>query len=260
MEFSQIVSSALLIWLVIPVALIIFLLKTPFVKGWIGEFIINVISTFFLRKGEYHVLKNVTLPAVGGTTQIDQIIVSEYGIFVVEIKNMKGWIFGGQQQKTWTQQIYKNKKQFQNPLHQNYKHIKTLENSLNIEGGNIFSVIVFAGDSTFKTSMPDNVRYPMGYIKYIKSKKEKLFSEQEVKKIIDQINSGKLQTSFKTHRQHIEHVKSIVNEKKINEDKVCPKCGNQMVLKTAKKGKYKGQQFWGCKNFPKCREIININE
>jgi hypothetical protein len=213
-EFNQLFSSALIIWLVIPIALIIFLLKTSFFKGWFGEFIINVIGTFFLNKAEYHVLKNVTLPTEDGTTQIDQIIVSKYGIFVVEIKNMKGWIFGEQQQKTWTQQIYKHRRKFQNPLFQNYKHIKTLENSLN-KRDKIFSLIVFAGDSTFKTSMPENVTRPIGYIEYIKSKREILFSEYEVDEIIDQINSGKLQPSLKTHRQHVNHVKSIVNKKRL---------------------------------------------
>ena len=34
----------------------------------------------------------------GGTTQIDHILVSKYGIFVIETKNRKGWIFGGPQQ------------------------------------------------------------------------------------------------------------------------------------------------------------------
>jgi hypothetical protein len=89
-----------------------------------------------------------------------------------------------------------------------------LENSLN-KRDKIFSLIVFAGDSTFKTSMPENVTRPIGYIEYIKSKREILFSEYEVDEIIDQINSGKLQPSLKTHRQHVNHVKSIVNKKRL---------------------------------------------
>ena len=43
---------------------------------------------------------------------------------------MKGWIFGLANQKTWTQKIYKHTNKFQNPLHQNYKHVKTLEAQL----------------------------------------------------------------------------------------------------------------------------------
>ena len=39
---------------------------------------------------------------------------------------------------------------------------------------------------------------------------------------------------------------------------VCPKCGNELVLRTAKKGENKGNPFYGCSNFPKCRFIQNI--
>jgi len=44
-----------------------------------------------LNKDEYKTIKNVTLPAEGGTTQIDHIIVSQYGVFVIETKNMAVW-------------------------------------------------------------------------------------------------------------------------------------------------------------------------
>ena len=36
----------------------------------------------------------------------------------------------------------------------------------------------------------------------------------------------------------------------------CPKCGCEMVLRTAKKGKYAGQKFWGCSRFPGCKSIL----
>ena len=38
----------------------------------------------------------------------------------------------------------------------------------------------------------------------------------------------------------------------------CPKCGSKMVLRTAKKGKYSGQKFWGCSKFPICDGILNV--
>jgi hypothetical protein len=48
-------------------------------------------------------------------------------VFVVETKNMKGWIFGSATQPFWTQKIFRSNYKFQNPLHQNYKHVKTLQ-------------------------------------------------------------------------------------------------------------------------------------
>ena len=118
------------LWFLIPLVLIVGLLKSPWFKGMVGEFIVNLSTWIFLDKEQYHLIKNVTLPTENGSTQIDHIIVSKFGVFVVETKNMKGWIFGSPNQKTWTQKIYKHTSKFQNPLHQNYKHIKTLESLL----------------------------------------------------------------------------------------------------------------------------------
>ena len=39
---------------------------------------------------------------------------------------------------------------------------------------------------------------------------------------------------------------------------VCPKCGNPMVLRTARKGANAGSQFWGCCAYPKCKGVRQI--
>ncbi len=200
-------------WFLIPIIIIGMLIKTSWFKGVFGEFIVNFLSNFFLNKNEYHLIKNVTIPTSNGTTQIDHIIVSQYGVFVVETKNMKGWIFGSERQKMWTQKIYKYTSQFQNPLHQNYKHVKILQELLDLNDESIHSLIVFIGNSTFKTDMPDNVTQGFGYLKYIKSKREIILPFSKVNEIIEKIQKERLTPSFKTHREHVKHVKGIVKEK-----------------------------------------------
>jgi hypothetical protein len=44
-----------------------------------------------------------------------------------------------------------------------------------------------------------------------------------------------------------------------NTDPACPKCGNRMILRTAKGGANQGETFWGCSNFPKCRGILKYS-
>lgn len=246
------------VWYLIPIFIFAVIIKSAWFKGIIGEWQVNLLIKFFLDKNEYHLIKNVTLPTDDGTTQIDHIIVSKYGIFVVETKNMKGWIFGSENQKQWTQQIFKHKSKFQNPLHQNYKHVKTLEATLEIESNakndSIFSVIIFIGDSTFKTKMPENVRFARDGIEYIKSKTVIFFNVDEVATIMEQIESGRLERSIKNNRQHVKHVKEIVKEKA--DTKSCSRCNSKMVLRKATKGKNEGNEFWGCSTFPKCRNVV----
>lgn len=255
MDFSSILNSVLSNFAYfIPLVLFIWIAKTPWFKGILGEFIVNTAVRFFLDTQKYHLIKNVTLPTEDGSTQIDHIIVSEFGVFVIETKNMKGWIFGLEHQKQWTQKIFKHTSKFQNPLHQNYKHTKTLSSCLDINEDKLFSVIVFVGDSTFKTNMPENVTYARGLIRFIKSKKSSIISSKESIEITERIQSGRLKSSIKTHRAHAKHVQEIKNKEPIK--KQCPKCGNSLILRTAKKGANAGNQFWGCTQYPKCKTVI----
>ncbi len=253
-NYTDVISNVLNFWYFIPIILILMFFKMPMGRGIMGEFLVNLAINIKLDKKKYHLLKNVTLPTEEGTTQIDHIIVSQYGIFVIETKNMKGWIFGDEHQKTWTQKIYKHSSKFQNPLHQNYKHTKTIESLLELEADKIFSIVTFVGESTFKTKMPKNVTKGGEFISFINSKTDKIFSEKEVHKIISMIENGQLLKTRKTNKEHITHVKKIFREKE--NTRICPKCGNTMILRVSNQGVNKGNKFYGCSSYPKCKYTV----
>lgn len=127
---------------------------------------------------------------------------------------MKGWIFGHPNQKTWTQKIYRHSNKFQNPLHQNYKHVKTLEALLKLKPEQVHSLIVFVGNSTFKTQMPENVTYRSDYIEFIKSKQEHLLTPIEEIEAINKISANRFKPSMKTNREHIKHVNNLTRRRK----------------------------------------------
>lgn len=262
MDFIALFSGALgQLWYFVPFFIFITLIKTAWFKGVWGEFLVNFLLSKFLDKKQYQLIKNITLPTDDGTTQIDHIVVSQFGLFVIETKNMKGWIFGTAKQKQWTQKIFKASFKFQNPLHQNYKHTQTLASCLNLANEQIYSVVVFIGNSTFKTKMPENVTYARGCVKYIKSKQEIQFTTGQVADIVEKIEAGRLTRGFKTNIAHKQHVKTIIESKsKPVEiiDKSCPKCGSEMMLREAKKGHNSGNKFWGCSSFPKCRKVLKV--
>lgn len=99
MDTGQLFSTFLsnipnITWYFMPLLILVPVTRTPWFKGKAGEALVNLSAKLFLNKARYHRIKNVTLPTAEGTTQIDHIIVSPYGVFVVETKNMRGWIFG----------------------------------------------------------------------------------------------------------------------------------------------------------------------
>jgi len=246
MDFN---SQLLELWWVIPLLFIAALLKSPSVKGFFGELYIRGSAKYFLDKSIYHAVHNVTFETLDGTTQIDHIFVSQYGIFVVEAKNYSGWIYGDESKTTWTQKLYKKTYRFQNPLHQNYKHLKTLENTLKISSDKLHSIVVFVGDSTFKTRMPPNVVTAATYVSYIKSIKVPMISSAEVQDILSVIQNKRLSPTFSTNRQHVRNLQARFDG---TIPMHCPKCGGSLILRTIKAGESAGKQFWGCSQFPKC--------
>ena len=179
-------------------------------KGILGETVINVAMWLKLDKDIYHRLNNVTLPLVnGGSTQIDHVIVSVYGIFVIETKNYKGWIFGNEKQRQWTQVIMGRKYKFQNPLRQNYLHIKTLADLLALDTSYFHSMIAFIGECELKTrdELPEHV-LTSGMVSYVKKKQDTLLTEDEVKAIVEQIKSNKFSKSWRTNRAHKAYLKN----------------------------------------------------
>ncbi|EMI7298451.1 nuclease-related domain-containing protein [Vibrio harveyi] len=244
------------VWYLVPLLLIVSVCKSRWLKGAFGEFLVNRLLSK-LPESDYTLIKDVTLPTSDGTTQVDHIVVSKYGIFVVETKNMKGWIFGSARQKQWTQKIYRHSSKFQNPLHQNYKHIKALETLLGCSEEHLHSVIVFIGDSTFKTEMPPNVTYARGSIRYILHFNEVVFSDKDYARLTESINQIKLKRGVITDLKHRKHVKEVVTSKASSNQ--CPRCGSKMVLRETKRGENIGKQFWGCSTFPKCRAVKQFN-
>ena len=214
MDIFQILAPLFLqLWWIIPLFLFIGAIKAfkPFLKGKIGEFAVSTHVKLYLDKDKYTLLNNCTLPDdTNITTQIDHILLSPYGVFVIETKNYKGWIFGSERQKIWTQKIYKNSYKFQNPLHQNYKHEKVLAEVLAdiVDPELIHSIVVFMPDCEFKTEMPKNVFRGAGWTDYVKTFENEMIPSTKLKRIQLRIEKEILEKSWKTDRQHIQNLKN----------------------------------------------------
>jgi hypothetical protein len=217
-------------------------------KGFIGEFQGKMAGKFFLDEKVYRSVHNVTLPEKDGSTQIDHVIVSPFGIFVVETKNYKGWIFGNERDAQWTQSLFGKKSRFQNPLRQNSRHIAALSEFLGLPHERFHSVVMFWGDCEIKTPMPPNV-LKSGYASYMKSKTDVMFNETEIVEIVDAIQRGRLPATWKTHREHV----ASLQQRHTSPN--CPNCGSALVERTVKSGAKAGKAFMGCSGFPKCRYI-----
>ena len=193
----------------------------------------------------YHHFRNIILPTSRGTSEIDHLIVSPFGLFVIENKDYSGWIFGDESDRYWTVVYFKRKYRFQNPLHQNFSHVKALEELLGIDVSKMHAAVVFRGRFAFKTPVPANV-FLHTCASWVGRKKDVLLNDAEVERVLG-VLENRATSGFFAGVDHAVSVKS-----RYRSTTTCPKCGGDLVQRIAKKGPMPGSRFLGCSNYPAC--------
>lgn len=203
----------------------------------------------------YKVFNDVIIRNGNWTSQIDHLIISHYGLFVIETKNYNGWIYGGADQEQWTQNIWGHKASLSNPIRQNRGHIMALKKILPEYSVNQYkSIIVFSSKAKLKTHLPKelNVIYTWQLLFRIRSFKEYILTDENIKEIKVVLQSQML-TDKEYKKIHVSNVKQIT-KRKVNlvQSGKCPRCEGELVLR---KGRY--GRFYGCSNYPKCSFTLN---
>lgn len=225
----------------------------PARRGKAGE---NKVSRILkgLPTEKYRIINDILIKNLHGTTQIDHVVLSEYGIFVIETKNYSGWIYGGEHSEEWTKNVYGNKYQFRNPLKQNYAHIKALMDILEITNQDwIIPIIAFSNQATIQVQSSKNIINFSQLRRCILKYQNPVIT---IDKLI--IWEARLQActgySKEDKRTHVYRVKAKADFNKANiEMRICPKCAGKLIERKGKYGK-----FLGCSNYPRCHFTYNL--
>lgn len=229
--------------------------------------------------GYKQILSNCYLPKSDGTfTEIDLILLHESGVYVIESKNYSGWIFGNEEQQQWTQSLpgrngHAKKIRFFNPIIQNKGHLKWLKKYADISKDvPLYSFIVFSDRCELK-------KIVLTTGSHFVLNRRNLF--QKVQENAERVGVKLTRTEIDILYKHLYPLTQVTEEQKalhavivqkkknsadpvvvkvLSEERVCPRCGGKLVIRTAKRGERAGKQLWGCSNFPKCRFTENIEE
>ncbi|MGI6364082.1 MAG: NERD domain-containing protein [Bacillota bacterium] len=244
--YLKLFISTWYIWALV-LLLAIYRVFRPQIKGYIGEKIIAFVLKR-LDKEKYTVINDVMVKVEQGTSQIDHVIVSNYGVFVVETKNYSGWIFGDDTSRYWTQVIYKRKEKFYNPVRQNLGHVKALKEVLADYPDLLYiPIVVFSINADLKTKTSNHVVYSTKLLKTIRRYNEAVISDTEKEDIAQRIVGLNIRDRA-TRSKHVSDIKAFTEPKD-----VCPRCGQTLVTRTGRHGK-----FIGCSGFPKCRFTAQV--
>lgn len=254
--------------------------KLYFDKGHFGEYL--TYKNLKSLPGYKHFLFNCYIPKDDGTTtEIDLILLHESGIYVFESKNYSGRIFGSEEQKQWTQTLsaahkHSQKFHFLNPIIQNKTHIEWLQSYLQpLYSQPFYSYIVFSERCILqKITLTSNNHLVMKRNNIFQSvaaraaKADSLLTRKNIDIIYEKLYPL-TQTDKTVKIAHIQNIQrkaadtapskmqTAKSSSRLLSDKICPKCGGNMILRTASKGTYAGKKFYGCSNYPKCRYIEN---
>lgn len=236
--------------LVMAILLILMKIFYPKFRGIMGEFWVKQ-ELKKLPKDKYKVLNDIMLKTNDMTHQIDHVIVSPYGIFVIEMKNYYGLISGTDNNDKWIQYLGKNKFYFKNPIHQNYGHVKTLEELLNLDNKLFIPIVCFSNQAKLKVETKNNV-VPLDYLVSSIGRYQNIILESDLEPLYNRIVELNIKDKLE-RRNHVKNIKNkIAEDKEKIENMLCPKCGGNLVARNSKYG-----LFIGCSNYPKCKFIKN---
>lgn len=246
---------------------------------------------FELKNSHYPmvVLQDIYLEQDDLSAQLDFMIFTKGYIFVVECKNLVGNITvdnTGAFTRVFDYGKYKKKEGIYSPITQNKRHLDLIKQKIFSKQTNIVSrkiaeksfeqkfksVVVLANPKTVL-----NAKYASKEIKssviradqlvdYIKKENMSYSSALAFEKDILEVANSYLNAHIDNAKDYtekyseyiIENENAVQTTKSVGEKIICPKCGAEMVERVATKGVNAGNSFYGCSNFPKCREIINI--
>ena len=184
--------------------------RSLLVKSNMGE---ALVADTLSRLGRPHVLlNNVTLQTGDGTTQIDHILVVDTGIFVIETKHYSGWIFGKPSDDYWTQAIYQKKSRFQNPLRQNYGHLKAVQALFNLPETAYTSLVVFTGDAELKSNLGNQVVRLKGLLDVVGKERDVVFDERKMAFVVGRLEMKRLRRSLETDEYHLSYVQKKIKK------------------------------------------------
>lgn len=210
--------------------------------GAAGEYWVN--KELLKLNKDYKIINDVMIRTSDGRThQIDHIVISKYGIFVIETKQYNGYIIGNDYDKKWTIKAGNKKYYVNNPVHQNYGHIQSLKEVLNIDDDKFISIVCIS--SRAKVNVKSDIVVTINdFLPKINSYTDEIISN------VDDIYLSILNKNIKDkidRKQHVKEINIIKKEQNIKSINKCPKCGGNLIERSGKYGK-----FIGCSNYPKC--------
>jgi hypothetical protein len=176
------------LWILIILAFILDLFM-PKIKEFLGEKPVEFHLTD-LDKSKYDIINNIIIKSGDSSTQIDHVVVSNFGVFVIQVENYKGKIIGKEYDESWYRRIHIEREKLHNPISENYKHIQALQEFLKeFDKLKYIPIVTFTTNAKLQVTSNTDVVYTINLVKTIKRYTEEVISDVDKKKIYTKLIS-----------------------------------------------------------------------
>ena len=185
----------------------------PKVRGAVGERVLEgrlklalrgsgavVYGPFMLRRGDG-----------AGTSEVDGLVIARTGVFVIEAKTYKGAVEGRAEDENWVQVLGRSRREFQNPLRQNYGHMKDVKRVLGKElAGEVHGVVAFSGEAEFRGTRPVQVMDFGDVAGYVKGfRRGRGLTEGEVAEAKAKMDAAIAEVTPEEKKRHVARLKEM---------------------------------------------------
>ena len=215
-------------------------------KGEYGEYAVTCVLERLPE--EYRIFNDVYLENKGYSSQIDHVVISRYGVFVIETKNYSGDVYGSEKAEQWTQYLNGDGFEFRNPILQNRSHELAIKNILHIAPTSIIPIVVFLGGVNLHCNATSAVLYTSQLHEYILNHQTIVFTPDGVERLAQKLNEA-IVTDPNRRINHVRSIRQNIAKRELQvANLICPRCGGKLVERQGKNG-----IFIGCSNYPYCR-------
>jgi hypothetical protein len=230
------------------------------------------------------ILRDLCLDEDGMFAQIDFVIITRKLFFIIESKDLQGNIeidSNGNFIRTMQYDNSFREEGIYSPITQNQHHLDLLRhirqknrNFLMKKLVKLFfncfnrSVIVLTNSQTILNAKKapkkilDKVVRADQLIEYIKKEESKSIVPGESEAVMHQFAQKFLSMHKKQNKdyaqEYLNKVTKITSIATEDNPPICSICGAPMIIKMARRGRYAGEPFFGCTNYPKCENIVNL--
>jgi len=175
---------------ILPLALLIVFLSSPRARGDIAETRVRRLLSGGLEKSRYTVINDLEVPTGAGSVHVDHLVVSRFGLFVIESVYARGWISGGEFQERWKRRYLARTDRMENPLHRNTLQAEAVSRLTGLPGSRMHPLVVMVGALGFKTALPDRVLLPEKLISHIRGKERMLLDDEQAARVLANIRAA----------------------------------------------------------------------